>query len=513
MLNGTNLGARAGDRIFVSDRRDTRRQFLGRASLVFGGLTALGVPGGVARADEPTDCTPPAPSGPPVNFTPDTSLSVRTRKSAAKLLPAEVDRLKSAYAALRKLTTDDPNDPRGWLQQANMHCWYCSGTEAMPSGQEIHGSWWFFPWHRCYLYFHERILGKLIGDMSLALPYWDWFNATHRRLPDLYTTPNDSSNSLFDMVRGTTPTSEIPDRYVGTTAQDRAMNAPNAELFLGTGASLPTASGGSVENGPHGAVHLWVGNPSNLHIPKPDMGVLATAAQDPVFFAHHTNIDRLWEVWRNSDSSHMNPTSNVWKNQRFNFYDENCRWTSIAVADVVDFETNLRYKYEDPEMSPAHMLVLASPAQEIPLGTSPMTIAAKTIPAPIMDKTKSQPASALAKRARLFVLHIDGIEVPPERSAVVRVFVNRPDANAATEIDTPLFAGYFTVLAKSTKAPAHAMKKHRAMNVAFDLTPRIGEILRNRTDLSVTLVPVGAEDSAPSDIKLTFKKVYLTVDE
>ena len=27
---------------------------------------------------------------------------------------------------------------------------------------------------RFYLYFHERILGKLIGDDTFALPFWNW---------------------------------------------------------------------------------------------------------------------------------------------------------------------------------------------------------------------------------------------------------------------------------------------------------------------------------------------------
>jgi polyphenol oxidase len=482
--------------------------------MIVGGLSAVGLLPGIARTDEPTDCSPPPPSGPAINFAPDGGLSVRMRKHAAKLLPAEVDRLKSAYAAFRKLTKDEPNNPCGWLQQANVHCFYCSGTAAMPSGQEIHGSWWFFPWHRCYLYFHERILGKLIGDTSFALPYWDWFSSMHRQIPDPYTNPNDPSNSLYDNSRGTSPTSALPDRYMGKTAKDRAMNAPNAALFMGTDASLPSAQGGSLENGPHGAVHLWVGNPTNLSIPKPDMGVLATAAQDPVFFAHHANIDRLWEVWRKTSNFHTNPTSSDWMNQRFNFYDENRRWTSIAVSDVIDHEANLRYRYEDPEMSPTDILVLTSPAQEITLGARPVTTATKTVPANMMDKTKSLNPPVLTKPSRLFVLHIDGIEVPPDRSAVVRVFVNRPDANASTQIDSPSFAGYFTVLAKSSKSPDHAMmNKHRAMNVAFDLTPRISEILKDRTDLSVTFVPVGADDSAPSDIKLTFKKMYLAVEE
>ena len=33
-------------------------------------------------------------------------------------------------------------------------------------GTQIHGSYSFFPWHRAYLYFHEKILGALLKDKT-----------------------------------------------------------------------------------------------------------------------------------------------------------------------------------------------------------------------------------------------------------------------------------------------------------------------------------------------------------
>ena len=52
----------------------------------------------------------------------------------------------------------------------------------------------------------------------------------------------------------------------------------------------------SIEGIPHGVIHIVIGK---------DMSNLAKAAYDPIFFAHHANIDRLWERWRTpSDSAH-----------------------------------------------------------------------------------------------------------------------------------------------------------------------------------------------------------------
>ena len=45
--------------------------------------------------------------------------------------------------------------------------------------------------------------------------------------------------------------------------------------------------------GMHNQVHRWVGG---------SMGP-ETSPNDPVFFLHHCNVDRIWEVWRNSGSA------------------------------------------------------------------------------------------------------------------------------------------------------------------------------------------------------------------
>src|SRR5205823_10832196 len=93
---------------------------------------------------------------------------IRPRRPASTLTSTDVQKLRDAYKAMRALDASDPADPRGFLQQANVHCRNCSQIV------QVHFSWQFFPWHRAYLYFHERILGNLINDTEFRLPYWDW---------------------------------------------------------------------------------------------------------------------------------------------------------------------------------------------------------------------------------------------------------------------------------------------------------------------------------------------------
>ena len=154
----------------MPDRNElaTRRDFV--AGSLAAGTALLG--GGKAWAQVvPLHCVPPLSPIQGVLFEPPVGGPMRVRKSVFELTAAEIGRLKAAYAALRNVYRDDP---RSWYNQGLVHCWYCSGAMDNLNGMEIHGGWLFLAWHRAYLYFHERILGNLIGDTTFALPYWDW---------------------------------------------------------------------------------------------------------------------------------------------------------------------------------------------------------------------------------------------------------------------------------------------------------------------------------------------------
>ncbi|MFI5079169.1 MAG: tyrosinase family protein, partial [Vicinamibacteria bacterium] len=226
---------------------------------------------------------------------------------------------------MRDLAVSDPTDPRGIVHQANVHCWNCGQST------QIHGSWSFFAWHRAELYFHERILGRLIKDEDFRLPYWDWDVSSHRTLPGAYTNPNDATNPLFNATRSKSPTDQIPAAWVDDDVTEGILTLGTFAEFGGTA----TASG-SPEGTPHGPVHSWVGG---------DMGAFSTAAKDPVFFAHHSNIDKLWSDWHRLDSQHMDPTDPAFLNLTFTFFDENKVWRSIKASQVLDHENRLRYTY------------------------------------------------------------------------------------------------------------------------------------------------------------------------
>lgn len=531
------------------DKINTRRKFLQDAGVMAGGIGLLGVPSRLPwlaqipscpppLAITPTDCTPPTSTKPAIQFQPDLGLAVRTRKSAWQLTPQEIQKLKNAYCEMRKLSLRDPDDPRGWLHQANVHCHYCSGALANQE-PEIHNGWLFFPWHRCYLYFHERILGSLIGDPTLTLAYWDWDTPGHDILPPPFVTPNDGTNPLWDPTRGESPTDTITPPYATQPylyGPDGVLNSHTNLIFMGSPNPDPETTqvrfGGAMEFGPHGVIHLWTTDPkwqTDQSTGVPNMGVLATAAQDPVFFAHHSNIDRLWNVWLGNGTRqypHQNFNDPVWLSQRFTFYDEKATLRSMSVNDVLQMSQNLRYVYSDPRTGQPAPEPVSEP-QTGPLAPTRQKITAEVHASAEPERTELTPSGVTRKivipsnlrgrilnsakptsEALVYVLHIDGIEVPANESAVVHVFANMPNASSTTATNTINFLGYFTIVAKSTESMDH--HGHRPANVVLDITTRLPELIKAGRDLTITLVPGTGGKDRPSKIHISFRNIYLT---
>ena len=530
-----------------------RRQFvnaLGQGSLAtMIGLNASRLWAQTSGHELPVNCSPPA-HGTAKHITFNTSINVTPRKSVWDLSSAEVTRLQSAYAALRNLTITSPNDPRGWMQQANVHCFNCSGGYD-PSNVEIHGGWWFLPWHRCYLHVHERILGKLIGDPTFRLAYWDWDTyPSHAIVPPPFWT-----GSLSNPYRGVLATDQIPSGISGPARMNIVLGTHNTAVFMG-GPSDPAHNvfpSGVLENNPHGPVHIWTGDPEETggptrpspagcfyptdeggpvidqsQVPPPagpngclDMGVLATAAQDPLFFAHHSNIDRLWDVWLNTPGSKGNWTKPNWLSHPFTFYDENRNWIYITVADVLaqEEQNNLRYAYQPPQGGTPFMaqakprqvqgrrlrvvkpLVVASSVKAIPIGTKPHV---KSVAVPTEHKRN---LSALAAgSAGNYLLHIDGLTLPPGQSTILDVYAGDPNANLDTEVG-PSFVGTFSIVASG---PRHMHATVR--NAVFELRPETAALLATQKNLTVTLVPKLVNGKEPKASNLSYKRIYLSTE-
>ncbi|KAM0040142.1 putative catechol oxidase [Helianthus debilis subsp. tardiflorus] len=101
----------------------------------------------------------------------------------------QVDKYRQAIQAMRDLPEDHPHS---FVNQAKIRCAYCNGgytqvDNGFPDIEiQIHNSWLFFPFHWWYLYFSERILGKLINDPTFALPFWKWDEPVGMPIPEMF---------------------------------------------------------------------------------------------------------------------------------------------------------------------------------------------------------------------------------------------------------------------------------------------------------------------------------------
>ena len=459
------------------------------------------------------DCSPfPPPPATPVTFMPDVTIPIRTRYSAFELPAPRVTQLRLAYQRLRDLTTNSPNDPRGWLRQANVHCWYCNGLQnnGVNAGPEVHGTWRFLPWHRMFLYVHERILGQLVNDSTLTLPFWDWDTPGRDQLPPIYADQfvAGQPNPLFDQNRGAVAGNQIPPGIVDQDGMQMALLPTSFELpggFGGTPDTDQAPSSGTLENSPHGPVHIWTGDPTMQTI-SPDMGVLAYAARDPIFFAHHSNIDRIWDVWLNQGGGRMNPQESAWGMETFNFYDQNspAQWVSMAISDTVDHGGSLRYVYQGTPNPAAQ----AGPANQVlamrSLDVTPQSKEKITLPVPAEMAVNAAP---LGKR--VWVLNIHGIEIPADQQAFLRVFVEKPDADVKTPVSSPNFVGQFVMFARTKPGQmppmANAPKHAHVHNKAFTLTDQQVAMLKSKNQLDVKLINLGGPLA-----RISFKRAFLS---
>ncbi|HVR40236.1 MAG TPA: tyrosinase family protein [Thermoanaerobaculia bacterium] len=452
----------------------------------------------------PDDCSP-IPAGDPVPFTGDDG-PMRVRRSIFDAMNDFywMQKYEKAIAALRNLPFDDP---RSWCRQANVHCFNCSGGG---STVEVHLNYQFLPWHRAYLYFYEKILGELINDPTFALPYWDWNSAStpdckaHFQLPPPYANP---ASSLYDKNREPrTPAEQMRARLVGGGRVNGIIIDNPTQLDF-AGGPINNSEDSALWPGPHGVVHNYVGLAKS---PNNDMGSLAAAARDPIFFAHHANIDRIWDVWWNYYGKPAYTSDFL--SQSFTFYDEKKQWVEIKASDVFD-PALLHFRYEPPSKCSVPLPSSAAAAD------SRLFVEPRTMPAEIRHRERVPAAAAAPKsmfEGKRVVLHVDDVKVSEQKDAAVAIFVNMPDANASTSLDDPHFVDFFTIVSHGN--PAH--EEHTNRDFTFRLDANHLKIIEDAGGtVNVTLVPVSTTEGAPNAkdaparLQISHDPPYVTVED
>lgn len=254
---------------------------------------------------------------------------------------------------------EDPLSPKGDPDGPNKPFW----------GQCEHGGWFFLPWHRIYLHHFEKIVAahivKLGGPHNWALPYWSYSPdpANDAKLPtpflgekipnaalrDIKLDPKDD-NHLW--VKERHPEANNGNAFIASADQTSPVLAlaetdfsqPSGNFGFG-GAPVKGHSGaqrGRLERRPHDQMHGAVSGPNGDGF----MGGFTTAPLDPIFWMHHCNIDRIWEVW--VAKGNKNPTDKKWTDEKFRFRDVTGASNELTPGEVVNTKAKpLFYEYEE----------------------------------------------------------------------------------------------------------------------------------------------------------------------
>jgi tyrosinase len=391
------------------------------------------------------------------------------------------DPIITYYAkAVSAMQSRPAGDPTSWAYQAAIH-----GTEAGPNkplwNQCQHGTWFFLPWHRMFLYHFEEIVRAAVieggGPHDWALPYWNYgLGGQKATLPLPFRRPkldDGKPNPLFVSQRapGINSGAELPSQ---ATSPARALHRPHyigaAEFGGGiTQAAQFSQRTGKLEGTPHNAVHGVVGGQAGW------MGNILAAAKDPIFWLHHANIDRLWVEW-SSVEGRTDPAQQQWRGHAFQFFEKNGKKVAMKCAGVLDTEADLHYTYDStPPVAAARAVAApdtgsAAMKEEQPqmVGATDRSFELVGEPVDVEVPVDAQAAGELAPDQHVY-LNVEDIEGERNPGTVYGVYVDLPpeappEAEAAHHVGNLSFFGIEG--ASSPQGDEHAHGLRIAMDIS-----------------------------------------------
>lgn len=474
-----------------------------------------------------------------------------TRKDVWKL--AEWDPILLWYAkAVAHMWTKPIKDPGSWRYQAAIHEYtrnvdpLASPSDQLPTANEQkrfwnqcqHGSWFFLPWHRMYLSCFEQIVRKTIKDLGgpsdWALPYWNYSdsqNPNARKLPPAFRAmklPDGSPNRLrvtarSSMANNGSDVGGNNDVDIAPALKERVFVQPAGGVasFGGppTGFHHPPGPAGTLERVPHGSIHNRVGGGQW-------MSGFNTAALDPMFWLHHCNLDRLWEVWRKRNPQNVNPMESAWLTDLpFELHDAAGAIVSLTPSQVTDTTAApLSYEYQDVS-DPLGGLPSPLGGSVIPAGLGenimsemvgateqPVILGGEAVTTALAVNEPTGPAAMAAgldgAQRRIF-LNIENI-TGDGYSGGYEVYLNLPPGDKPSD-HSELFAGLLPMFGVAESSDPTSDHPGNGLQYSLDIT-EVAERLQvqsawNPEEMRVTFIPDRTVDELESEVPTSPVKV------
>lgn len=243
------------------------------------------------------------------------------RKSATSLTSSEITAFINAIRTLKNTPVVTPNGitTNVYDQFVATHAAVRDAQGRLgPNGITLanpgHMGSAFGPWHRAFLYEFEKALQTV--DPNVTIPYWDWTAANARSIfRDDFMGPDGDPNlgnqvrtGFFSRAQGWNLRRDLTtSRWQGLNASPvaltRSLGGTNRTATLGTVANITATLGqttypafrnalegtNSTIPGMHNQTHGWINGIMNN---------VTAAANDPMFWLVHANVDRIWAQWQ-----------------------------------------------------------------------------------------------------------------------------------------------------------------------------------------------------------------------
>jgi len=202
----------------------------------------------------------------------------KVRKNVNSLSSTEITRLQDAMR--EALASDVPW--RRFQDVAHYHGSPNTGSDALCSEGRAccpHGTSQFLTWHRLLLVNMEELLGE-------PLPYWDW--TEDENVPQIF----ENISVPFKNSHSVAPSSGCHgnDTSVHRRGRNICIEVQELKQMVAWAYEAETYDQfwERIQD-PHNAMHWYM---------DCDMRWVETAAYDPVFYLHHTNVDRQFAFWQ-----------------------------------------------------------------------------------------------------------------------------------------------------------------------------------------------------------------------
>jgi Common central domain of tyrosinase len=195
----------------------------------------------------------------------------------------------------------------------------CCNSKANP---DIHGNYFFLPWHRLVVHLYERAIREEARNWSLCVPYWQW--QTDLGVPPEY----DKTPALYAL--------DDQNQVVPRSTENPKAIWELRKMLFNTDGLMGEDPFQVFSQRADANAHMWV------HIYSgPVMNDVASAARDPLFFPHHANMDRLWFQWK---QHHPGPCPSEIAGDRIYFTDLDGSPKYTTIGAIWD-ESVLGYTY------------------------------------------------------------------------------------------------------------------------------------------------------------------------